>query len=55
MTDCEKERLVAGHLTVYTSAAKYFKTKSKRFEEIGQAILEYVAGANHCNRVLRGL
>ena len=55
MTDCTEARLVAGRADMYSSAVKYLKTKSKRFEEIGQAVLEYAAGANHGNRVLLGL
>ena len=46
---------MAGRAAIYTSAAKYLKKKSKRFEEVGQAVLEYAAGANHGNRVLLGL
>ena len=55
MTDCTEARLVAGRAAIYTSAVKYLKKKSKRFEEVGQAVLEYAAGANHGNRVLLGL
>ena len=34
---------------------KHLKKESKRFEEIGQAVLEYAAGSTHGNRVLLGL
>jgi hypothetical protein len=55
MSDCGDTRLLQGRAAIFTNGRTFLQKKSQRFREIGHAILEYAAEANHGNRVLLGL